>query len=49
VAAALGVSVRFVRKLIRAGKLPVLRLSARCVRVEATDLTALRAACRSSR
>lgn len=40
VATAIGVSISTVRRLIRAGKLPVIRLSRRAVRVSDDDLRA---------
>lgn len=39
-AAELGVSRRFLEKEITAGKLPVVRLSARCIRIRRATLTA---------
>ena len=39
-AAELGVSRRFLEKEIAAGKLPVVRLSARCIRIRRATLTA---------
>ncbi len=38
VADVLGLSLRTVRTLVDTGKLPVVRVSSRCVRVEAGDL-----------